>query len=277
MFEACLAVAAFVVWIAFFEALHLVLPNAAEHRLDGRAPVRPLHGFGPEIHKSVVPAAAYLGSIAVFHHFHLGPLLFGVKPAFDAPSFGRVVTEVASGVLLYDMLFYSFHWSFHSSRAPRFWKRLHSRHHRWAATETSAHNAIETVQNSYVDAGIQVAINICVQQFSPWGYKHPLSRVLHNLMVTYLLTESHSGYDLGFMSHRLFPGVFGGAPRHEAHHRGAAGYHQFFTYLDHARGADVTPWDRRGAAPAATRAASGGVQPADTAEAPEALVAPPGA
>ena len=84
-----------------------------------------------------------------------------------------------------------------------------------------AHNACETVQNSYLDAGIQVMINIFVQNISPWGFgcKHPLSRAAHNLMVTYLLSEAHSGYDLPFQSHRLFPAIFGGSVRHEEHHQ----------------------------------------------------------
>ena len=59
--------------------------------------------------------------------------------------------------------------------------------------------------------------------------KHPLSRVLHNLIVTYLLAEAHSGYDLPWMTHRAFPNVFGGARAHEAHHvHGEGNYHQFF-------------------------------------------------
>jgi sterol desaturase/sphingolipid hydroxylase (fatty acid hydroxylase superfamily) len=118
-------------------------------------------------------------------------------------------------------------------------RRQHRRHHEWAREEDVAHNAVETVQNSYLDSGIQVFINICLQAgcFSPWGYKHPLSRALHNLMVIYLLCEAHSGYDLPFMSHRLFPGVFGGPVRHEEHHqRNDCYYHQFFCYLDDAFG-----------------------------------------
>lgn len=79
----------------------------------------------------------------------------------------------------------------------------------------------------------QVFINICVQHISPWGFKHPLSRALHNMLVIYLLCESHSGYDLPFMSHRIFPGVFGGPVRHEQHHRqGNVYFHQFFTWAD---------------------------------------------
>lgn len=140
--------------------------------------------------------------------------------------------------------------SFHQARAP-WWRRLHGRHHKWARTETRAHNGVETVQNSYMDAGIQVAINILVQNLSPWGLgcKHPLSRVLHNLLVTYLLTEAHSGYDLPFQSHRVFPGIFGGAPRHEEHHQsGDVCFHQFFVYLDDLRGRGP-----RAVAPTATK------------------------
>ena len=204
-----------------------------QSRLDGKAPVRPLWGFGREVHKTAVPAAAYWGSIyLLFDQLGVGYALFGgLRPAFECPSFWRVALEVTSGVVLYDLLFYPFHASFHSSRAPAAWRRLHGRHHQWARRETAAHNAVETVQNSYVDAGVQVAINILVQNVSPWGlaHKHPLSRLLHNLMVTYLLTESHSGYDLPFQSHRIFPAIFGGAPRHEEHHqRGAVCFHQFF-------------------------------------------------
>ena len=39
------------------------------------------------------------------------------------------------------------------------------------------------------------------------------------------------------MSHRLFPGVFGGSPRHEAHHQqGNVYFHQFFMWIDDALG-----------------------------------------
>jgi sterol desaturase/sphingolipid hydroxylase (fatty acid hydroxylase superfamily) len=231
MFEASLAVSAFVVFIFFFESMVWYVPNA--RRIDGQAPERPLANFTPaEAHKTIVPAVAYLASIAAFHQLELGPLLFGVKPAFEDPTFARVTCEVSQGVFLYDLLFYPFHLSFHRARLAS-WRSQHMRHHAFAREEAVAHNAVETVQNSYLDSGIQVFINICVQNFSTFGHKHPLSRALHNLMVVYLLCESHSGYDLPFMSHRVFPGVFGGPVRHEAHHQhGGIYYHQFFCYLD---------------------------------------------
>jgi sterol desaturase/sphingolipid hydroxylase (fatty acid hydroxylase superfamily) len=240
MFEATLAVACFTVFVAFFETLHLVLPRAEQFRIDGQPPIEPLANFLPGgLHKSLVPPVAYLGSIAIYHALGLGDMLFGPAPAeIGDPSFFRVVSETSIGVFLYDLCFYPIHLYFHMGPL----RGLHQRHHRWAQSENFAHNAVETVQNSYLDAGIQVFINICIQHLSPWGFKHPLSRALHNMMVVYLLTESHSGYNLPFMSHRLFPGVFGGPIRHEVHHRhGGVYFHQFFTYLDDALGHTLAP------------------------------------
>jgi cholesterol 25-hydroxylase len=144
----------------------------------------------------------------------------------EAPTFGRLVEEVVVGVVLYDLLFYPLHWAMHNLPfAPL--RSIHGFHHRKSHTL----NPLETVQHSYADGFLQVAVNIAVQQISPFSGlagKHPLSRLLHNVIVTYLLTESHSGYrDLPFMSHVLYPSVFGGAPRHEAHHHdGRVYYHQ---------------------------------------------------
>ena len=232
LFEACLAVSAFVAWIAFFESIHLWLPGAEEWRLDGQPPSKPLDGFGRDLHKTVVPAVTYIGSIYIGQQLGVFTALFGARPTFvEAPSFARFVAEVITGVVTYDLLFYPFHRSFHAAGSLPGWRQQHARHHAWSKEE-HAHNAVETVQNSYLDAGVQVFINIFVQNLSPFGFgqKHPLSRAAHNLMVTYLLSEAHSGYDLPFQSHRLFPGIFGGSPRHEEHHQsGSVCFHQFFT------------------------------------------------
>eukprot|EP00931_Biecheleriopsis_adriatica_P065231 TRINITY_DN39820_c0_g1_i1.p1 TRINITY_DN39820_c0_g1~~TRINITY_DN39820_c0_g1_i1.p1 ORF type:complete len:348 (-),score=30.66 TRINITY_DN39820_c0_g1_i1:38-1081(-) len=237
MFEACLAVASFTIWIFFFESLHLWLPHAERYRLDRRPPVRALHGFGPEApDKAFAPALSYLAGIALFHYFGLGQQLFGLKPEFGDPSFARIVVEVVLGVFLYDLLFYPIHFSLHNLPIKE-WRRAHARHHSWARKETAAHIASETVYHSLLDGALQVGVNILVQQISPWGFKHPLARAIHNIVVTYLLVETHSGYDLPFMSHRIFPGVFGGSLHHEAHHRnGRVCYHQFFTYIDKSLG-----------------------------------------
>jgi hypothetical protein len=71
LFEASVAVGAFVVWIAFFESVHHVLPDAHKWRLDHQPPVGALRGFGDQWHKTVVPAFAYLLSIHLFQVFEL--------------------------------------------------------------------------------------------------------------------------------------------------------------------------------------------------------------
>lgn len=152
------------------------------------------------------------------------------------PSFGVLGAEVLCGIFLYDLAFYPLHWLLHNCPL-RGVRALHGYHHR---AGERALTATETVQHSFWDAFLQVAVNIAVQQvspFAPFGGKHPLSRIIHNIVVTYLLSESHSGYDLPWMSHRLWPELFGGAPRHERHHHnGRVYYHQFFKYIDDALG-----------------------------------------
>ena len=110
-------------------------------------------------------------------------------------------------------------------------RKVHGYHHRWSSHTL---NSLETVQHSYIDGFLQVAVNILVQHISPFaGPKHILSRLAHNIVVTYLLAEAHSGYDLQFMSHNIFPEFLGGSPRHEKHHHdGRVYYQQYFKYLD---------------------------------------------
>ena len=85
----------------------------------------------------------------------------------------------------------------------------------------------------HLAAFVQVSTNIAVLNALRL---HPMARALHDVAVTYLLTEAHSGYNMPWMAHNLAPpGLLGGPPRHEAHHRtGAPYYHQFFCYLDDA-------------------------------------------
>jgi hypothetical protein len=59
-----------------------------------------------------------------------------------------------------------------------------------------------------------------VQHLSPWGWcsKHTLSRLAHNVLVTFLLVEAHAEFDTPISPHNLFPWVYGGALRHRYHH-----------------------------------------------------------
>ena len=231
LFEAEVASFAFFAWIAAFSGLHLVLgrQKTMESRFDGQMPTKPFEWAVPEnFHLWFNPLGSYLLSIFVYHQFlHEKPPL----PEL-APTFGVFAIELLFGVFLYDLCFFPIHWLMHKSSWGQM-RKVHGYHHR-----VSSHtlNSLETVQHSYIDGFLQVFVNILVQQITPFGgigEKHVMSRLAHNVLVTYLLSEAHSGYDLPWMSHRLFPEFLGGAPRHEKHHHdGRVYYQQYFKYLD---------------------------------------------
>mmetsp|Transcript_4327 Transcript_4327/g.9375 ORF Transcript_4327/g.9375 Transcript_4327/m.9375 type:complete len:324 (+) Transcript_4327:2-973(+) len=231
LFEAEVASFGFFVWIACFSALHLFLgpERTKASRFDKQMPHKPFEWAVPQnFHLWFNPLGSYLGSIWIYHQFlHEKPPL----PEL-APTFGVFTVELLFGVFLYDLCFFPIHWLMHKSSWGQM-RKVHGYHHRMSSHTL---NSLETVQHSYIDGFLQVCVNILVQQVTPFGaigQKHVLSRLAHNLLVTYLLSEAHSGYDLPWMSHRLFPEFLGGAPRHEKHHHdGRVYYQQYFKYLD---------------------------------------------
>ncbi|CAD7939019.1 unnamed protein product [Amoebophrya sp. A120] len=126
--------------------------------------------------------------------------------------------------------------SFQPSNPPGKVSKWHSRHHSAAA---AALWPVDTVHHGLLDGFLQVAVNIAVQQksflFFPGSLpKHDFTRLLHNVLITFLLTESHSGLDAPFSLHRVLGKKFyGGAWNHDAHHAGGNRHlQQFFCYLD---------------------------------------------
>jgi sterol desaturase/sphingolipid hydroxylase (fatty acid hydroxylase superfamily) len=189
----------------------------------------------------LVNISVYLGAIDVFQRF-MGAF-FTPRQHVDteAPTVLRVVVEVLFSVWAYDFLFYwihcSWHNAFHNNWSIPWWRKLHLTHHNNFQHSKQALRPMSTFHHHFLDAAAQVCINIIVQQiplsFVFSGPRHKLSKAIHNILVTYLLVEAHSGFDLPFMSHRLFPSVFGGSILHQIHHQyGTVFFHQFFKYLD---------------------------------------------
>jgi sterol desaturase/sphingolipid hydroxylase (fatty acid hydroxylase superfamily) len=226
LFEAEVASGGFILWIASFSALHLFLgpEQTKASRFDGEMPHRPFE-WVEHPHLWFNPTAAYLGSIWLWLQIHEKPPM----PEL-APTFGVLSIELLFGVWLYDLCFFPVHYLMHRQEIGKL-RRIHGYHHRSGAQTM---NALETVQHSYIDGFLQVVVNILVQHISPFGGpKHVFSRLLHNLTVTFLLSEAHSGYNLPWMSHNIYPEIFGGSPRHERHHaNGKVYYQQYFKYLD---------------------------------------------
>lgn len=160
----------------------------------------------------------------------LGHVLPRAQIDWSCPSFGALL-DLIFGVWAYDFLFYWLHRAMH--RAPKFGAWVsHSTHH-GPGKKVRAHHVLE---HSVVDGSLQVLTNIIVQRYGVFGPKNWVARLLHNVVVTYLLTESHADLDehstwQGVASY--FPNLLRGVVRHRAHHANAgAPYQQFFGYLD---------------------------------------------
>jgi sterol desaturase/sphingolipid hydroxylase (fatty acid hydroxylase superfamily) len=217
MLEATLATLAFALWVAMYRAADRI-PALRHLRFAGAHNVRRLDAAR---RNSFIMGAGYMGAIYLFH-------CFKTKPPLDVapPSARRLGVEVACGIVAYDVLEFCAHLLLHRC-GPRV-QHVHKTHHAEARL-----SSFEVLNHSPLDALQQVALNVLVQHISPWPNKHSLSKMVHNVMITYMLTEIHAGYDGPWCMHRVWPSIFGGAARHEVHHRdGNVYYAELFVFLD---------------------------------------------
>ena len=105
----------------------------------------------------------------------------------DAPGLAAVVVELVAGLVLYDFVFFWLHLAMHAW--PSLGRALgHGTHH-----GRDFEGAFRTVNHSIADGALQVLTNIVAQRHTPWGTpKRTLARWLHNIVVTWLLVESHT-------------------------------------------------------------------------------------
>jgi hypothetical protein len=165
----------------------------------------------------------YWGGIAVW--VQLVPSVKEIPDGYPESFSGALylLCEVCSGVWAYDFLF-----SFIHLAAHHFGWDSHEYHH----TKKLDLRARDVLTHDPWDGLLQVLVNILVQRHTPWGSaKSRIARVLHNIIVTWMLTESHAASPTPNVARRLFVGV----RRHRAHHLGAPYYQQFFGYLDDFR------------------------------------------
>jgi hypothetical protein len=173
---------------------------------------------------------------------------------YNATELAYLAAEVTTGIFTYDALFFAVHWAMHESPILR---QFHARHHdrRPAAAPTAAAAAApsvpaaartlesrDTLRHGLLDGSLQVLINILVQRQNPWGCKSRAARALHNIIVIWMLVESHTSSPAPYIWRRWCVGVrehplhhLGvlkqGTYRYGKHHR----HQQFFGYLDNLR------------------------------------------
>ena len=157
--------------------------------------------------------------------------------------------EVVFGLVGYDFVYYWVHLAahlcpLHRYVIPSIIRRStdHARHH-----EEYSVGARHTLYLSVVEGTLQFLSSILVQRYNyftllvPWiqstTVKTRFARVLHNVLLVWMLTESHADpNDIRGKRKlaRYFPSIFPGVVNHRLHHSGKEPWRlqQFFAYLD---------------------------------------------
>ncbi|KAF7199659.1 cholesterol 25-hydroxylase-like protein [Nothobranchius furzeri] len=143
-----------------------------------------------------------------------------------APSCWQLFVEVVACFLLFDMLFFLWHYLLH--RIPWLYRNVHQMHHQHHVPFALA---AQDASSAELLSLLLLALS------SAWALDcHPLSETLFHLLNSWLAVEDHCGYNLPWALHRLLP-FLGGAPHHQAHHsQQSSNYAPYFTHWDHLCG-----------------------------------------
>ena len=143
---------------------------------------------------------------------------------WGAPTTFQVCRDVTCGLLLYDLFFFCGHVLMH--KVPFIYNTVHKKHH----TNIEC-RAAEIVRLSFVEEVLEVGMSIVALNYLR---AHPVSRSIYNLLITFLLTELHCGFDFPWTPQNVIPfGLATGSRRHHYHHRRGKHYYQkFFCHVD---------------------------------------------
>jgi len=148
---------------------------------------------------------------------------------------GYLTLEVVSGIVFYDFLFFFIHWGMHEIPLLR---QIHHHHH---AMKPGTVEARDVVHHSLMDGTLQVLVNIFIQRHTMWGSpKSRFARILHNILVTWMLTESHSASTLFQFWRRFLVGVREHRLHHLYDHRSRATWIQTTTQAEEANNGSTT-------------------------------------
>lgn len=143
--------------------------------------------------------------------------------AFAAPTTIQIMRDVTGALLLYDFLFFCGHYLLH--KVPFLYRTVHKKHH--TVDEVRACDQVRlSLGEEVLDVGFSI---IALNALSV----HPLSRSIYNIIIVFLLTELHSGFDFPWTPQNVIPfGIATGSRRHHYHHRFGHHYYQkfFFTF-----------------------------------------------
>ncbi len=131
--------------------------------------------------------------------------------------------ELLFSLLIYDLLFFVTHLSFH--KIPLLLKH-HITHHRHAEIHPQITNQLSVIERLSLVLLANFSLNIIGS--------HVLTRTAFVPVFVYLLVEIHCGMDMPWAYDKILPKGWGaGARKHAEHHRsGEGGYEPFFEWWD---------------------------------------------
>lgn len=144
--------------------------------------------------------------------------------AWGAPTTLQIMKDITSALLLYDLGFFFCHYTMH--KIPFLYKFVHAKHHK--STEV---RAADQVRLSFGEEIVDVGISILALNYLK---VHPIARSIYNVIITFLLTELHSGFAFPWTPQFVLPfGLSTGSKGHHYHHRNGEKYYQkFFCTVD---------------------------------------------
>jgi len=172
-------------------------------------------GWAFELWVYVLPLLAW-DILAPRRHRRLAP--------FAAPTTLQILGGVTSGLLVYDFFFFFGHFLMH--KIPFLYRAVHAKHHKVQEVRAG-----EIVRLSLAEEVLEVGFSIIALNLLS---VHPFARSIYNIIITFLLTELHCGFDFPWTPQNVIPfGLVTGSRRHHYHHRlGRHYYQKFFFTLD---------------------------------------------
>lgn len=151
----------------------------------------------------------------------------------EAPTLLTFFLGILGCMVLFDFQYYVWHLLHH--QVPWLYRTFHAIHHQYNQTFSLVTQYLSGWE--LFSVGFWTTINPILLQchcLTTWGF------MVFNV---YVSVEQHCGYNFPWALHNVVPfGLWGGAPKHDAHHqRPSTNYAPFFSHWDLLGGTHVVP------------------------------------
>ena len=230
LFPVVLSVSTYFVLVGLYTGLDLLAPTwpcVNRYKLHPQRPVTSAH------------VCSTLGVTLYNHLVYIFPAAVAQwlwRPATGLPRQAPTLWEFLLGILgctvVFDFQYYLWHLLHH--RVPWLYRTFHAVHHQYSQPFSLVTQHLSGWELFSVGfwATVDPVLLRC-HCLTAWGF------MVFNI---YVSTEDHCGYDFPWAMHRLVPfGLWGGAPKHDAHHqKPATNFAPFFSHWDWLGGTNTS-------------------------------------